>query len=191
SNIMDSDAMSIEALNYQVFDSDTIYVPRAPYFYIHGAVKNPGYYKIEPGLTIERAIIIGGGHTKMASRDQIEIKREGNKKELFFNINSKEAPGPSAKTIDFYEVRIQKDDVLFIPEVGSFYVYGEAGKPGAYKFEKGMSVIKALSIAGGTQNASKQIRITRKVGDEETTFKTDLNALIKEDDILIVRESLF
>jgi len=42
---------------------DTIYVARAPMFYIYGEVLRPGNYRIERNMTMRQAIAAGGGLT--------------------------------------------------------------------------------------------------------------------------------
>ncbi len=94
-----------------------------------------------------------------------------------------------------------------------FYVTGEVKKPGAYKYEEGMNVLKAITIAGGfTEKASKRrIKIIRKEqkmngtapGDSESDLsrsenynntveiKVKLEDPVEPNDIIIVPESFF
>ncbi len=44
-------------------------------FYINGEVKKPGSYPFEPGLTLEKAIALGGGLTERASIKRVTIVR--------------------------------------------------------------------------------------------------------------------
>ena len=48
-------------------------------FYIHGEVKKPGGYPYQPGMTVNQAIALAGGLTERASKEKIEISREGDK----------------------------------------------------------------------------------------------------------------
>jgi polysaccharide export outer membrane protein len=40
---------------------DTVYVTKAPTFYIYGAAQRPGTYKIERGMTMQQALAVAGG----------------------------------------------------------------------------------------------------------------------------------
>ena len=40
---------------------DTIYVTKAPTFYIYGAAQRPGTYKVERGMTVQQALAVAGG----------------------------------------------------------------------------------------------------------------------------------
>ena len=55
---------------------DSIFVPRAPQFYIFGEVAQPNMYRIEPGMTIVQAIARAGGVTVRGSRNRFEVKRK-------------------------------------------------------------------------------------------------------------------
>lgn len=55
---------------------DSIFVPRAPQFYIFGEVARPDMYRVEPGMTIVQAIARAGGITQRGSRSRFELKRK-------------------------------------------------------------------------------------------------------------------
>lgn len=65
--------------------NDTIYIPRADFFYILGEVKNPGQYKIEENTTVLKAISTAGGYTVKANLKKIIIVRVINEKEKELN----------------------------------------------------------------------------------------------------------
>jgi polysaccharide export outer membrane protein len=62
--------------NVNVRGGDTLYVPRAPQFYIYGEVNRPGVYKLERGMTVSRAISAGGGLTSRGSERRVVVKRK-------------------------------------------------------------------------------------------------------------------
>lgn len=55
---------------------DSIFVPEAAQFYIHGEVRAPNMYRLEPGMTVVQAISRGGGITPRGSNSRIEIRRQ-------------------------------------------------------------------------------------------------------------------
>jgi polysaccharide export outer membrane protein len=61
--------------NPTVNGGDTIYVPRAPQFYIYGEVQKPGMYRLERNMTVSRAISAGGGLTPKGSERRVVVKR--------------------------------------------------------------------------------------------------------------------
>ena len=58
-----------------VSSGDTIYVPRAPVFYIYGEVQRPGQYRVERDMTLLQALAVGGGLTQRGTQRGITVKR--------------------------------------------------------------------------------------------------------------------
>jgi polysaccharide biosynthesis/export protein len=56
---------------------DTIYVDKAPLFYIYGEAQKPGPYKIERGMTVLQALAQGGGPTARGSANRLRLNRTG------------------------------------------------------------------------------------------------------------------
>lgn len=56
-------------------DGDIINVPSAQRFYVDGQVRNPGYYVLDPGMTIQQAIALAGGLTDRGSDRGITATR--------------------------------------------------------------------------------------------------------------------
>ena len=54
---------------------DTLYVPRAPQFYIYGEVQRPGAYRLERRMTVSQAISAGGGLTARGTERHATVKR--------------------------------------------------------------------------------------------------------------------
>ena len=97
--------------------------------------------------------------------------------------------------------RLLEDGYIIKPHVSIFiieykkkvYVNGEVRSPGAYKITKGLTVLKAITLAGGfTAKASEgRMKIIRKTEKGETTIKAKLDDVVLPDDIILVPESLF
>lgn len=63
--------------NFQVQGGDTIFVQRAPVFYIYGEVARSGSYRLEPNLAVVQAISLGGGLTPRGTDRGLTIQRRG------------------------------------------------------------------------------------------------------------------
>ena len=82
---------------------DTVFIGKAPVYYIYGEAQKPGYYRVERGMTIMQAIATGGGITPRGSNSRLKLTRrtpEGQVVEL------------SPRLTD----TIQAGDVLFVKE---------------------------------------------------------------------------
>ncbi len=64
-------------------------------FFIDGAVKNPGGYPFQPGLTLQRAVSLAGGFTERASSSKFYVVREGESstQPVLIGISSAVKPG--------------------------------------------------------------------------------------------------
>jgi len=80
-----------------------------------------------------------------------------------------------------------------IDEYRNFFVNGMVEKPGGYPFSPGLTVRKAISIAGGfKERASREkLNVIRDDDPTQTPRKVDLNAAVLPGDILTVEESFF
>ncbi|MEP6887926.1 MAG: polysaccharide biosynthesis/export family protein [Nitrospirales bacterium] len=72
----------------------------------------------------------------------------------------------------------------------NFYVSGEVKTPGGYPYEEGLSVQKAVTIAGGmTDKAEKHdISILRLVNGKEQIFPVKVDSVVLPDDTIVVAE---
>lgn len=82
---------------------------------------------------------------------------------------------------------------IAIEEYRNFFVNGHVEKPGGYPYSPGLTVRKAISIAGGYKEraAREKMNIIRDDDPTQTPRKVDLNAPIYPGDILTIEESFF
>jgi protein involved in polysaccharide export with SLBB domain len=82
---------------------------------------------------------------------------------------------------------------ISIDEYRNFFVNGMVEKPGGYPFSPGLTVRKAISIAGGfKERASREkIHIIRDDDPSQTQKRVDMNATVLPGDILTIEESFF
>ncbi len=82
---------------------------------------------------------------------------------------------------------------VMLEEYRNFFVNGHVEKPGGYPFMPGLTVRKAVSIAGGFKEraARDKLNIIRDDDPTQTTRRVDLNAPVYPGDILTVEESFF
>ncbi len=75
----------------------------------------------------------------------------------------------------------------------SFFVNGEVRSPGSYGYEPGLTLAKAVSLAGGmTDRASRRkIVLTREIDGEKKSYRVDLSVRIEPGDVITVQEGFF
>jgi polysaccharide export outer membrane protein len=82
---------------------DSIYVHRAPVYYVYGEVQHPGSFRVERGMTVQQALAQGGGLTARGTESRMRLHRrnsDGKVQEI----------KPSPHTL------ILPDDVLYVGE---------------------------------------------------------------------------
>jgi polysaccharide export outer membrane protein len=89
--------------NPPVAAGDSIYVPRAPMFYIYGEVQRPGSYRLERHMTVAQAVSAGGGLTPKGSLHFMKVKR-------------REGDGPLREISIKERDLLREDDVLMIKQ---------------------------------------------------------------------------
>ena len=88
---------------------------------------------------------------------------------------------------------VNQQVTVTINEYRSFYLNGQVARPGSYPFIPGLTVRKAISLAGGfTERASKEkITVIREDDKSQTAKRVDQNAAVNPGDIITVEESFF
>ncbi len=173
-------------------------------FFISGAVKNPGMFKLEYTPTIMDLIANAGG--VLPERGNLAyILRGGSgdlidKKNLDDETFKKSIANKEPIKVDLLKlldegnmsenIMLQSGDTIYIPlgtklnqTTTKIYVQGEIKKPGAFDFQPGLTALSACIIAGGfakfaAPNRAKIIRLTEN-GQE--TIDINLEDVISGD----------
>lgn len=74
-NVADMIAKGDMSGNFEIQNGDTIFVQRAPIFYIYGEVQRAGAYRLEPDMVVMNALSLGGGLTPRGSDRGLTIHR--------------------------------------------------------------------------------------------------------------------
>jgi polysaccharide biosynthesis/export protein len=89
--------------NVEVHSGDTIFVSRAPLFYIYGEVIRSGAYRLEQNMSVMQALSVGGGLSPRGTDRGLKINRL--------------MPDGSVRTIDAKLTDlVQVDDVIYVKE---------------------------------------------------------------------------
>ena len=157
---------------------------------IVGQVKIPGLYELSGPTTLLQLISKAGGLTPDAAQTIVVQRQAATGEEQKIAVPVMELMDGASS----HDIPILDGDSIFIDRAGRFYVTGEVRKPDAYQFEQGMSVITAITRAGGfTDLAAKgKVRIIRKLGESEKVMnKVPMHEQIQPDDVIVVPESFF
>ncbi len=89
--------------SYTLQGGETVYVERAPVFYIYGEVTRAGAYRVEPNMSVMQAIAAGGGITPRGSDRRLKLRRAADN-------------GKWYETDVGLQERIRPDDVIYVRE---------------------------------------------------------------------------
>ena len=187
---------------------------------ILGAVKSPGTYVLQEetrlldliskagGINIEggkRILLLRGG-----AKREFQTEKNQAAVEIGAELLSNAATKPVV--IDFYRLAHEGDfsqnlvladgDILNIPKANEIFVIGSVGRPGPVKYEDNLSLVQAITLAGGTTPtaSTKSIYILRhgEKGEEKIDVRLDRmlenkekNFSLMPNDMIVVPESFF
>jgi polysaccharide export outer membrane protein len=90
------------------------------------------------------------------------------------------------------DMRLEVGDTVYLPKAAQFYVSGHVAKPGAYRYEEGLTVFQALALAGNpTERGSNKVKLVRLVDGKRKEFRPKMTDPMLPDDTLHVPERFF
>lgn len=96
-------------LNIEINGGDVIYVPEAGVFFVDGAVRRPGSYRIKQKMVLREALMAAGGLASYANKDTVVlIRQKGNGDRELTEIDVQKADGSELEIKD-RDVIIAKD----------------------------------------------------------------------------------
>ena len=159
-----------------------------------GEFEKPGLVELAGDLTLLEVISSAGGVTSDAG-ERLTIQRisseSGLSKDMTIEVDLKRLLEDGDVSVN---ISVQDGDSIYVAKAAFVYVTGEVKDPGAYKITKGLTVLKAITLAGGfTEKAWKRkTKIIRTDEDgKESTNKVDMDELVMAEDVLLVPESFF
>ena len=159
---------------------------------ILGGVRSPGLYELKGQTTLLELISKAGGLIEDASNEAI-IRRNNSSPEgqevITINLNELMEQGQLSRNRSN-----MNGDNIYIPKKKVFYVTGEVKRPAAYTYENGLTVIQALTKAGGFSDkaAPGRIKIIRSLdGKEQLLKEVNMDERVQPNDVIVVPESYF
>lgn len=90
-------------------------------------------------------------------------------------------------------ITLANGDVVLVPDMDVFYIYGEVQSPGRYRLERDMTVMQAIAVASGmtARGSEKGIVVNRQDGGSSKSLKSELGDRVQSNDVVYVKTVIF
>jgi len=155
-----------------------------------GYVRNQGRYPIDGKRSLTEILAMAGGIIPEGGDLITLIRSDGNQfsKEVI-DVSEMVRSGDLSR-----DVHVRSDDLVYVERANRFYIYGEVQRAGTYRLERNMTVIQALSVAGGLnpRGTERGLRVQRRDSDGSLRILSVKSSdLVEPDDVIYIKESLF
>lgn len=176
-------------------------------FSVLGNVQHPGNYPLTKTIKVVEAISLAGGialggESKTPVTGSVAIIVRGGRIDKPEQLRSlDQVPAGQKTTVSLpaafagdpkHNLEIKNGDVIYVPNL-MFYVTGEVKSSGRFSYEEHMTVLMAVTIAGGlTDKASRRgTYIVREEAGVKQKIKVKMDDPIQPGDTIVVPESFF
>jgi polysaccharide export outer membrane protein len=161
---------------------------------ILGQVEKSGLFPLatatEGGVDTLINLLAMAGGVNAAGADHLLLLRsdEGGQKTLTVDLVDLLTEGDVTSNY-----RLQDGDIIIVPQMQVFYIYGQVQRPGRYRLEKDMTVMQAIAVASGIteRGSEKGVQLRRRDADNIRSFNADLTDELQANDVIYVKESFF
>jgi protein involved in polysaccharide export with SLBB domain len=184
-------ASSVKELAMELQSGDIVAVePLTVRVTLLGAVQKPGTYEIPIGSRVMDLLSQAGGLLPTANMSNVSLNRKG--EVLTLNLG-KLWEGEMEQNPE-----LQDGDLVLVPASQRIWVTGAVQRPGSFDYQPNMTVLDAISIAGGPRSLEESDLSAVKIVSGDTARTVNLEAAfrtgalsvepIRPGDIIIVPE---
>jgi len=165
---------------------------------VMGAVDQPNVYNVRKSRSIFEMLSMAGGVTEKAS-DKIRVRLNkkddtGQIKQVNLVLSMEDMLKGNEQA---HSLRLAGGDSVLVPDAGVMFVEGAVKKPGAYKLEGNVNVLKAIALAGGIpwEAKSRSVQVVRQISGKPVAVTVDVEAikeqkakdvLLQDGDVVVV-----
>jgi polysaccharide export outer membrane protein len=171
--------------------------------YVIGEVRAPGKITMTGTMSLIEALALAGSPTNAASPELIVVHPHGAGRQGAPTLPSPDSDADADRTrVNIKDLQIGKvgkdivladGDTVYVPRAQVFYFSGQVKAPGAYVLDPGMTLLQALSLAGGISDtgSTRGIVAERIVDGKRVRVDLKLTDHIQPGDTIIVRRRFF
>lgn len=147
-------------------------VTRETKAFVLGAVAKPGAVETKAGMTLKQAIMAAGDVLPEANPDRVRLTRPG-QKEVVLSMRTSDA-----------QTAIQPGDRILVEAISRdkiIIVMGGVKSPGSFGFTEGVTLSRAIQMAGGLSDNVKagKVKLTRRAGERTQVRDVDLKRILE------------
>ena len=172
---------------------------RSQRVFVVGEVKNAGTYALTGQMTLIEALAKAGSTTTAAGDEVVVVRGHGAVAAVLpdaqpdmdvTRVNLKDLQSGAAAARN---IALGDGDTIYVPRAELFYVFGQVKNPGAYPIASGITVLQALTLAGGVTPyaAVNRVEIQRAVDGAKKAVRVKLSEPIQAGDTIVVPERFF
>ena len=165
--------------------------------YFVGGFGKPGAMQLTRDLTLLQAVALVGGVSPSADAERGFVLRKD--KQIPVDFTKLTQKGDLTQNI-----KLEPGDSIVAPLADLVYLQGEVKAPGSVKYTQDLTVVRAITMAGGLTPlaAGGRVDILRGKGEKKERIRVDIDKmmragdetrdiLVKPDDIILVPQRLF
>jgi polysaccharide export outer membrane protein len=173
---------------------------RSQSVFIIGEVRSPGKYPLTGRMNLIEAIAQAGSTTPAAASQllilhpreptaDVALKPEDEALADVTRVNIRELQ----TGVLSQNVTIHDGDTIFVPRADTLFITGYVKTPGSYVMEPGMTVLQAISLAGGIteRGSNRRIKVLRTVKGKQTETSVELTDRVQPGDTIQVLQRIF
>lgn len=165
---------------------------RSQNVFVIGEVRSPGRYTLTGSVTLVEVLAQAGSIAPTAGSEVLILHPQRPSDE---SPTLPENADADVQRVDLRDIQggrlaanvtIRDGDTIFVPRAERFYVSGHVRTPGAHVLQPGLTVLQAISLAGGLteRGSNRGIRIIRN----KKEIDAKLSDIVQPDDTIIVRQ---
>jgi polysaccharide export outer membrane protein len=177
--------------------------------FVTGEVAKPGPYSLKGDRTLMTLMTDLGGLQSEAGHEAVIVRPpDADSAEAVTptlaptGLYPNEVPGSQIIKVSLREllsgnpaknIELLPNDTIYFPKAANIYVTGYVFRPGPIRFQEGLTVFQALTLAGGvTEKGSQKVKVVRVVDGKPTEIKgVKLTDLLQPEDTIRVPERFF
>ena len=167
---------------------------RSQNVFVMGEVRAPGKYTLTGSVTLVEALAQAGSVTPAAGSDVLILHPKSANAESPTLVESADAEVQWINLRDIQagkllaNVTVRDGDTIFVPKAQRFFVTGYVRSPGPYPLEPNLTVLQAISMAGGLTDRGSDRRVQIIRNKKQSDAK--LTDIVQADDTIVVRQRL-